>query len=79
MSIINLHFATVTDPDFCRFQFYVEAGREFDVVDYADAYNLNVNDIDAEDIHCAQDAAARLNEGEWLYVSHESHDAGEYM
>jgi len=71
METIRLKFAIVTNPDFCGFRFYVEEGLLFDVNDYAAAYNLNVCDIDAQDIHCAQDAAGHLNPGEWLEVSHE--------
>ncbi len=71
MSNINLTFKTVTTPDFSGFKFYVEEGRLFDADDYAEAYNLNRADIDAQDIHSAQDAAGRLNKGEWLQVEHE--------
>lgn len=70
----SLSFKTVTEPDFGGFRFYVEAGRLFDADDYADAYKLNRSDIDAQDIHSAQDAAGRLNEGEWLEVTHEAND-----
>jgi len=64
----------VTTPDFGGFKFYVEAGKCFDADDYADAYKLNRSDIDAQDIHSAQDAAGRLNNGEWLEVKHEFED-----
>ena len=67
----SLNFKTVTEPDFGGFNFYVESGRLFDADDYADAYGLNRSDIDAQDIHSAQDAAGRLNDGEWLEVTHE--------
>ena len=74
MSNINLTFKTVTTPDFGGFNFYVESGKLFDGNDYADAYNLNRGDIDAQDIHSAQDAAGRLNQGEWLELTHEEGD-----
>ena len=70
----SLSFKTVTAPDFGGFGFYVEAGQLFDADAYADAYKLNRGDIDPQDIHSAQDAAGRLNEGEWLEVTHETHD-----
>jgi hypothetical protein len=70
----SLTFKTVTDPDFGGFKFYVEAGRLFDADDYADACNLNRSNIDAQDIHSAQDAAGRLNDGEWLEVTHEANE-----
>ena len=71
MTTINLTFSTTTTTDFGGFRFYVEEGRLFDADYYAEAYNLNRNDIDAQDIHSAQDAAGRLNPGEWLEVSHD--------
>lgn len=70
----SLSFKTVTTPDFGGFKFYVEAGRLFDADDYADAYKLNRSDIDAQDVHSAQDAAGHLTEGEWLEVTHEAND-----
>lgn len=71
----QLSFKTVTAPDFGGFRFYVEAGGAFDADAYADAYGLNRADIDAQGIHSAQDAAARLNDGEWLEVTHDAGDA----
>ena len=71
----TLSFKTITDPDLGAYRFYVEAGREFDAGIYADAYKLNRSDIDAQDIHATQDAASRLNEGEWLEVTHEAVEA----
>lgn len=68
----RLHFRTVTNPDLSGFKFYVEEGRLFDADDYADAYKLNRGDIDAQDIHSAQDAAGRLTAAEWLEVTHEA-------
>lgn len=70
--IYSLSFKTVTQPDFGGCMFYVEEGKLFDADDYADAYKLNRSDIDAQDIHSAQDAAGRLNDGEWLAVTHET-------
>ena len=71
MATINLTFSTTTTPDFGGFRFYVEEGRLFEAGDYAEAYKLNLSDIDAQDIHSTQDAAGRLNPGEWLEVTHE--------
>ena len=72
MSNISLAFKTVTAPDFSGFLFLVEEGRLFDADAYADAYKLNRSEIDAQDIHAAQDAAGRLNPGEWLKVTHDA-------
>ena len=70
MSKINLIFGTTTNPNFSGFKFFVEAGDFFDADDYASAYNINRSEIDAQDIHSAEDAAGRLSQGEWLYVEH---------
>ncbi len=51
--------------------FYVEEGKLFDADDYAEVYNLNRSDMDAQDVHSVQDAAGRLNPGEWLQVEHD--------
>ena len=69
--MIKLNFKATTTPDFSGFLFYVEEGRFFDVDDYAEAYGINSDDIDQQDIHNAQDAAVQLYTGEWLEVSHE--------
>ena len=71
MKTYILTFKTVTTTDLGWFNFYVEEGELFDADDYADAYLINRGDIDAQDIHAVQDAAGRLNPGEWLEVSHE--------
>lgn len=71
MATINLTFATITDPDFGGNLFYVEEGSLFDADDYAEAYGINRSDIDEQDIHSAQDAAGKLNPGEWLNVTFE--------
>ena len=68
--MIKLNFKATTTPDFSGFLFYVEEGRFFDVDDYAEAYGINSDDIDPQDIHNAQDAAGQLLPVEWLEVSH---------
>lgn len=71
MSTINLTYTIVTDADsLVGFKYYVKAGNVFDADDYAAAYNLNRADLDADDVHAVQGAAAKLNEGEWLDVFH---------
>ena len=69
--MIKLNFKATTTPDFSGFLFYVEEGRFFEVGDYAEAYGINSDAIDPQDIHNAQDAAGQLYPGEWLEVSHE--------
>ena len=69
--MIKLNFKATTTPDFSGFLFYVEEGRFFEVDDYAEAYGINSDAIDPQDIHNAQDAAGQLYPGEWLEVSHE--------
>ena len=74
MTIIALTFKTVTQPDFSGFMFFVEEGALFDADDYAATYGLNRSAMDAQDVHSAQDAAGRLNPGEWLQVEHSISD-----
>jgi hypothetical protein len=71
MNTIHLTCTIITNPDsLVGFQFYVEAGNVFDADDYAAAYKLNRADLDADDVHAVKDTAEKLNEGEWLEVSH---------
>ena len=71
MNAINLITTITTSPDFSGGLFYVKAGSEFDASDYAEHAGLNRHDIDADDIHAAQDKASVLNDGEWMLVDHE--------
>ena len=71
MTSIILSFSETSSPDFSGFRFFVEEGRPFDAADFAEAYGLNVNEIDAQSIKSAQDAAAQLNPGNWLEVTFE--------
>ena len=63
-----------TTPNFnnCGFCFFVESGKLFDADDYAEAFNLNRSEIDDQRIKATQDEAAKLNDGEWLKVTHEN-------
>jgi hypothetical protein len=71
MKPINLTSTIVTDPDsLVGFKFYVKAGEVFNADEYAEAYRLNRADFDADDVSAVQAAAANLNPGEWLEVSH---------
>ena len=70
--MIKLTFKATTTPDFSGSSFHVEAGRFFDVEDYAQENGIHSDDIDQQDIHNAQDAAGQLFPGEWLEVSHSS-------
>ncbi len=69
-TVIRLEFCIVTELDLSGLYFYVKEGELFDVSDYADAYRINPCDVDAQDVRSAEDAAGRLNPGEWLQVSH---------
>lgn len=68
---ITINCKIVTDPDFGGRVYFVEYGNLFDADDYADCYKLNRSEMDAQDIHAAQDAAGNLNLGEWLKIDHE--------
>jgi hypothetical protein len=70
MKAINLTTKIVNDLDLTGFMFYVKSGKLFDADDYAKTYNLNRSDLDAQDVHSAQNAAGQLNDGEWLLVEH---------
>ena len=63
---------TTTAPDLGGWCFFVQAGRDFDSLAYAAAYELNHADIDARDIGDTADAARRLTEGQWLEVTHDA-------
>ena len=68
--MFNLTFKIVNSVDFSGFNFYVEEGLLFDADDYAEAYRINRDDIDYQSILAVQEAAERLNPGEWLQVDH---------
>jgi len=61
-----------TTPDLGGWCFFVPFGRDFDGFAYADAYDLNDDDINALDIRDTADAARRLTEGQWLEVTHDA-------
>ena len=70
---INLSFRTVLNPDFGGWIFSVDPQTDtFDAHDYAEAYNINVNDIDVETIKCVSDAVNNNFGGSnWIEVTHE--------
>jgi hypothetical protein len=68
--MINLQSTITTSPDLCGWHYYVFAGFAFDADVYAEASGLNEHDINPADIHAVQDAAGRLNPGEFLQVTH---------
>ncbi|MBB5368587.1 MULTISPECIES: hypothetical protein [unclassified Janthinobacterium] len=71
MNSITLEYAVVTDPDaFVGFKYYVKAGQAFNADDFADAYKLNRPDLDPGSVLATREAAAKLQPGEWLTVSH---------
>lgn len=71
MTTINLTYTVITNPDsLVGFNFYVASGQVFDADEYAEAYKLNRTDLDTDDVHTIQNAAAKLTVGEWLMVSH---------
>jgi len=74
MNNVSINTTVTTTPDFSGFKFYVEAGQAFDADDYAEYTRLNRADLNARDVHAAQDAASQLRDGEWLEISHEIGD-----
>lgn len=75
MQSIYFSSTKTENPDLWGFRFYVEYGETFDVSDYLEAYNLDPADVDHTSAKGCQDAAARLNPGEWLEVTHETRGA----
>jgi hypothetical protein len=57
-------------PDFSGFMFFVEAGRFFEISDFCDAYGLDADDFDQQEIKGVQHEAGKLCEGEWLEVAY---------
>ena len=71
MTTINLTYTVVPDPDsLVGFNVYVASGQVLDGDEYAEAYKLNRTDLDPVDVPTIQYAAAELEAGEWLMVSH---------
>jgi len=70
---INLSFRTVSNPDLGGWIFFVDPQTDtFDAHDYAEAYNINVNEIDVETIKCVSDAVNNNFGGSnWIEVTHE--------
>jgi len=71
MNNVSINTAVTTTPDLSGFKFYVEAGQAFDADNYTEYARLNRADLNARDVHAAQDAATQLGDGEWLEISHE--------
>ena len=67
---IKLDYKIVNTPDLSGFKFYVAEGDFFDVDAYAEAYNIEVSDIDAQIVHSIEDIAGGLHAGQWLEVMH---------
>jgi len=71
MNTINLTCTVVTNPDsFVGYEYYVKAGDEFNVDDYAAGYKLNRRELDSVDVQAVRDASSKLGVGECLMVSH---------
>ncbi|MDN2713603.1 hypothetical protein [Janthinobacterium sp. SUN120] len=71
MNSVTLEYTVVTNPDaFVGFKYYVKAGQAFDADDFAYSYKLKRSDLDADSVLATREAAANLQPGEWLSVSH---------
>lgn len=69
---LRLIHRVTTTPNSSPGLFFVEAGRDFDIGNYARAHEIDAGDIDADDVLTVQAAVAKLSQGEWLRVSHET-------
>ena len=56
--------------------FYVEAGREFDLGDFASAHGVDVSAFSVDQVAATHTAARNLKQGEWLFVTHETTGTG---
>lgn len=70
--MLRLIHRVTTTPDASPGLFFVEAGRTFDVGDYAKAHELDSGDLEPEDVLAVQAAVDNLIQGEWLRVTHET-------
>ncbi len=68
----RLTHSITTTPATSGSDFYVEAGRDFDVRAYARHHGLEVGEIRSDDVGVVNAAASDLAQGEWLLISHES-------
>lgn len=67
---IKLEYKIVNNPDLSGFKFYVAEGNLFDADAYAEAYGIEVSEIDPQSCHAVEDVTGHLNPGEWVEVDH---------
>ena len=68
----RLTHSVTTTPATSGSDFYVEAGRDFDIGSYAKNHKLNADEFGADAVAGIAAAVTKLKQGEWLLVSHES-------
>ncbi len=68
----RLTHSVTTTPATSGSDFYVEAGRDFDARAYARQQGLDAGEFRSEDLSAINAAVAKLAQGEWLRISHES-------
>lgn len=65
---IYLRTTVTTEPDLSGFDYYLQAGDEFDVDNFADVFDVAVADIDPAAIDAAITRAAGLRDEQWMKV-----------
>ena len=68
----RLTHSLTTTPATSGSDFYVEAGRDFDARAYARHHGLDAGEFRSDDVSAVNAAVAKLAQGEWLLISHES-------
>lgn len=65
---IYLRTSVTTEPDLSGFDYYLQAGDDFDADNFADVFDLALADIDPAAIAAAVTRAAGLADDEWMKV-----------
>lgn len=65
---IYLRTTVTSDPDLSGFDYYLQAGDEFDIDHYAEVHDLNRDEFDEVGVQAAITRAGSLSGEEWLKV-----------
>ena len=70
MGIVHISFSKARSPDFSGSHAFVGRGEHFDAQGYAASHGFEPCELDAHDLHTAEEAIDDLGKGEWLDISH---------
>lgn len=65
---IYLRTTVTTEPDLLGFDYYLQAGDEFDVDNFVEVHELDLADLDPAGIQAAKTRAAGLSGEQWMLV-----------